>query len=107
PPLFPYTALFRSEVLDDHGHVVRVLALRAHGAAGRVEHAHGERRGAASAVGHTELHPSAALDGRAGRKRTRVQEDVLSIVGRDEAEALLVVVEPDLAGGHRDLAELP
>jgi hypothetical protein len=33
-----------------------------------------------------------------------VQEDFLAVIGADEAEALLLVVELDLAGGHVNLA---
>ena len=42
----------------------------------------------------------AALAGRAGGKGGSVEEDLLAVIRRDEAEALLVVVELDLAGGH-------
>ena len=68
----------------------------------RVEHAYTERLSTLLAVGDAELEPAARLDRGPGRKRRRVQEHLGAIVGRDEPEALVFVVELDLAGGHVD-----
>ena len=77
--------------------------------AGRaVEHAHRERLGALLAVGDAELEAAARLDDRARGQRGGVQEHLLAVVGGDEAEALLLVVELDLAGRHaRPLSSAP
>jgi hypothetical protein len=67
---------------------------------GSVEHPHRERLQAALAVGDAELEARAGLHDRSRGEGRGVQEDVLAVIGGDEAETLLVVVEPDLAGGH-------
>jgi hypothetical protein len=56
---------------------------------------------AALALGDAELEPGARTYGRAGGKSGCVEEDLLAVIGADEAESLLLVVELDLAGGHR------
>ena len=54
------------------------------------------------AVGDAELEARAGLRTTAPAGRADgVQEDVLAVIGGDEAEPLLLVVELDLAGGHR------
>src|SRR5690606_36517993 len=86
---------------DDDRHVVGRLAVGLGQARRRVEEAHRQRLRTAAPVGDAELDPR-ALAGRGGAvgQGGGVQEDVLAVIGRDEAEPLLVVVEPDLAGGH-------
>src|SRR5690606_23462996 len=87
------------EILDDDGHVIGLHAVALREAHGRVEHPHGERLKTLATVGDAELEAGARLERLgAGRKRRGVQEDVLAVICRDEAEPLLVVVEPDLAG---------
>src|SRR4029453_2649296 len=94
------------DVLDDDDHLVRGLAvggpLRGDDRRGRVEDAHRERLGAAPSLDDSELHAGPGLErGRAFGQRTGVQEHVgASLVVGEEAEALLRVVKPDLAGGH-------
>src|SRR5580765_1060059 len=93
------------DVLDDHDHLVGRLAV-AHllvdrNARRRVEDAHGEGLGAATAVGDPELDARAALERRdASGERARRHEDVAALVVGDEPEALLLVEELDLACGH-------
>src|SRR6478672_11672178 len=94
------------DVLDDDDHLVGRLALgrtlgRNDGGS-RVEDPHGERLGAATTLDDPELDPRAGLQrGRALGQRAGVQEHVgAPVVVGEEAEALLRVVEPDLAGGH-------
>src|SRR5690606_15344104 len=59
-----------------------------------------ERLRPALAVRDAELELHAALDGDARGNRRGMEEDLLAVIGADEAEALLVVIELDLAGGH-------
>ena len=59
-----------------------------------------KRLQAALAVGDAELDSCAGFDRRVCGQGRGVQKDVLAIIAGDEAEPLLVVVEPDLAGGH-------
>ncbi|OEI67496.1 hypothetical protein Cus16_2937 [Curtobacterium sp. ER1/6] len=89
------------EVLDDHRHVVR----RAPGALRQrrlgLEQPHGERLRALLALHDAVLQARAGLDrGGSVRQRGRVQEHGFAVVAGDEPEALLLVVELDLAGGH-------
>jgi hypothetical protein len=54
-------------------------------------------------LGDAELEAGSRLDDGAGGQRRGVQEDLLAVIGADEAEALLLVVELDLAGWHGNL----
>src|SRR6188472_3785115 len=94
------------DVLDDDDHLVGRLALGGplggDDRRGRVEDANGERLGAAATLDDAELDPRTRLQrGRTLGQRAGVQEHVgAPVIVGEEAEALLRVVEPDLAGGH-------
>src|SRR5665647_220833 len=92
------------QVLDDDRHVVGRLAAELGQAGRRLEHTHGQRLGTALAVGDAEFELRARLDRHAGGQGRSVQEDLLAVIGTDEAKTLLLVVELDLAGRHVDLA---
>src|SRR6478752_10714960 len=67
----------------------------------RVEHRDRQRLGTLAALDDAELDTHALLQGRdALGERVRVQEDVRAGVLGDESEALVRVVEPDLASRH-------
>src|SRR6187431_2744960 len=86
------------EVFEDDRHVVGGLASTLGETDGSLEDADGEGLKAALAVGDAELEPGALFGCRSSGGQGRgVQEDVLAVITRDEAEALLLVVEPDLA----------
>src|SRR3954471_15367184 len=92
------------QVFDHDRHVVGRAPRELAQTRGGIEHPHRERLGALLAVGDAELEAAARAHDGARRKRRSVQEDLLAVVGRDEAEAFVFVVELDLAGGHGDLS---
>src|SRR6185312_9346145 len=89
------------EVFDDHGHVIRWPAVQLGEARRSLEKSHRKRLRTTLAIGDAELELGAGLHrSDPGWQRRGVQEDLLAIIRTDEAEALLVVVKFDLAGGH-------
>src|SRR5690554_70777 len=89
------------QVFNDDRHVVGRLAAHL-GEAGRgVENSCRQRLRTALAVSDSELQSGAGPHGRgSGWQGRGVQEDFLAVIGTDEAEALLFVVELNLAGRH-------
>src|SRR5689334_4637078 len=89
------------QVLDDDRQLVRRLALSLGQRRDRVQHPDGQRLLAAPALGHAELHPRAGLElGDPGRQRITVHEHVVTVVPREEAEALLRAEPLHLASRH-------
>src|SRR6478735_133925 len=93
------------DVLDDDGELLRrpagLCGLVGGDGLDRVEHRDRQRLGTLAALDDAELDTHALLQGRDARgERVRVQEDVRARVLGDESEALVRVVEPDLASRH-------
>jgi hypothetical protein len=86
------------QIFDNHGHVIGTLAPNTGG--GLLKNAHAQCLGATLALGNTELNLGAGSNHSAFWKSGRVQENFLAVIGVDEAEAFVCVVELDLAGGH-------
>src|SRR5690554_136807 len=88
-------------VFNDDRHVVSRLATHLGEARRCIEDARRQCLGTALAVSNSEFEPSAGPDrGGSGWQGRGVQEDLLAVIRTDEAEALLFVVELNLAGRH-------
>jgi len=88
------------EVFHDDGHVFRAFTPQT--GSGSIEDSHAERLSAALTFGDTEFHTRSRFDDVSGFQRRGVQKDFLTLIRVDEAEAFVMVIKLDLAGGHVD-----
>ena len=88
------------EVLHDDRHVLS--ALTAQTRSGSIENSHTQCLSAALTFRDTEFHPRSRFDDVSWFQRRGVQKDFFTLIRMDEAEAFVVVIKLDLAGGHVD-----